>query len=73
MIIKRKRSFKIIKKSQTIDSMGNYMRPTDPLSLSLPKGINVDTSPIKRSKLPIIFIIGGPGSGKSYYIYFIIT
>ncbi|KAG6795348.1 adenylate kinase isoenzyme 1-like [Apis mellifera caucasica] len=64
MVIKRNRNFKIVKKSQTIDSMGNYMRPTDPLSLSLPKGINVDTTPIKRSKLPIIFIIGGPGSGK---------
>ncbi|OAD52443.1 Adenylate kinase isoenzyme 1 [Eufriesea mexicana] len=44
--------------------MGNCIKPTDPLVDSLPKGINVDTTAIKESGLPIIFVIGGPGAGK---------
>ncbi|CAK9806453.1 Adenylate kinase isoenzyme 1 [Anthophora quadrimaculata] len=44
--------------------MGNCIKPVDPLVASLPRGINVDGSPIKESKVPIIFVIGAPGAGK---------
>ncbi|KOC61182.1 Adenylate kinase isoenzyme 1 [Habropoda laboriosa] len=44
--------------------MGNCIKPVDPLVASLPRGITVDGSPIKESGVPIIFVIGAPGSGK---------
>ena len=49
--------------------MGNCMKSTDPLTASLPKSISIDTTAIKESGVPIIFVIGGPGAGKSYRIY----
>lgn len=45
------------------------MKSTDPLTASLPKSISIDTTAIKESGVPIIFVIGGPGAGKSYRIY----
>ncbi|CAK9800404.1 Adenylate kinase isoenzyme 1 [Anthophora plagiata] len=44
--------------------MGNCIKPVDPLIASLPRGVNVDGSPIKESGVPIIFVIGAPGAGK---------
>ncbi|XP_033360095.1 adenylate kinase isoenzyme 1-like isoform X2 [Bombus vosnesenskii] len=44
--------------------MGNCMKSTDPLTASLPKSISIDTTAIKESGVPIIFVIGGPGAGK---------
>lgn len=44
--------------------MGNCVRPVDPLIASIPKSTRIDASAVKQSRLPIIFIIGGPGAGK---------
>ncbi|XP_012539771.1 adenylate kinase isoenzyme 1 [Monomorium pharaonis] len=43
----------------------NCVRPVDPLCAVIPRSIELDASPIKESKLPIIFLIGGPGAGKA--------
>ncbi|XP_029680829.1 adenylate kinase isoenzyme 1-like [Formica exsecta] len=43
----------------------NCVRPVDPLSALIPRSDELDVSTIKESKLPIIFLIGGPGAGKS--------
>ncbi|XP_029040391.1 adenylate kinase isoenzyme 1-like [Osmia bicornis bicornis] len=58
------RDSKIKRISKTIVSMGNCIKAADPSMASLPRGINVDTSRIRESGLPIIFLIGGPGVGK---------
>lgn len=47
--------------------MGNCLKPVDPLFASIPRSVDgIDISPIKESRLPIIFLIGGPGAGKSW-------
>ncbi|KYN06441.1 PREDICTED: adenylate kinase isoenzyme 1-like [Cyphomyrmex costatus] len=43
----------------------NCVRPVDPLCAVIPRNIGLDASPIRESGLPIIFLIGGPGAGKS--------
>ncbi|EGI63910.1 PREDICTED: adenylate kinase isoenzyme 1-like [Acromyrmex echinatior] len=43
----------------------NCVRPVDPLCAMIPRNISLDATPIKESGLPIIFLIGGPGAGKS--------
>lgn len=48
------------------------VRPIDPLSAVIPRTISIDVSAIKNSRIPIIFLIGGPGAGKSLlslYLY----
>lgn len=46
--------------------MGNCVKPVDPLFATIPRTtIEIDVSPIRESNLPIIFLIGGPGAGKS--------
>lgn len=50
----------------------NCVRPVDPLSALIPRSDELDVSTIKESKLPIIFLIGGPGAGKcslTFHIY----
>lgn len=52
----------------------NCVRPADPLSALIPRSDKIDVSIIRESKLPIIFMIGGPGAGKGsliFYIYYI--
>lgn len=43
----------------------NCVRPVDPLCALIPRGNELDVTAIKESRLPIIFLIGGPGAGKS--------
>lgn len=43
----------------------NCVRPVDPLCAVIPRDNGLDASPIRESELPIIFLIGGPGAGKS--------
>ncbi|KYN20313.1 PREDICTED: adenylate kinase isoenzyme 1-like [Trachymyrmex cornetzi] len=43
----------------------NCVRPVDPLCAVIPRSIGLDATPVKESGLPIIFLIGGPGAGKS--------
>ncbi|KAL6267327.1 hypothetical protein P5V15_000402 [Pogonomyrmex californicus] len=43
----------------------NCVRPVDPLCAVIPRDVGLDVSPIRESRLPIIFLIGGPGAGKS--------
>jgi len=43
----------------------NCVRPVDPLCAVIPRGIELDASSIRESRLPIIFLVGGPGAGKS--------
>ncbi|XP_012059454.1 PREDICTED: adenylate kinase isoenzyme 1-like [Atta cephalotes] len=43
----------------------NCVRPVDPLCAMIPRNTELDATPIKESGLPIIFLIGGPGAGKS--------
>ncbi|KYN31684.1 putative adenylate kinase isoenzyme F38B2.4 [Trachymyrmex septentrionalis] len=42
----------------------NCVRAVDPLSAMIPRN-GLDATPVKESGLPIIFLIGGPGAGKS--------
>ncbi|XP_076623207.1 adenylate kinase isoenzyme 1 [Colletes latitarsis] len=50
---------------KTVGSMGNCIKPYDPVLDSIPRNsFNIDTTPIRESGLPIIFVIGGPGVGK---------
>lgn len=49
----------------------NCVRPVDPLCASIPRS-KLDVSTIRESRLPIIFLIGGPGAGKcllSFHVY----
>ncbi|XP_072754221.1 adenylate kinase isoenzyme 1 [Anoplolepis gracilipes] len=43
----------------------NCVRPVDPLCAMIPRSNKLDVSTIIESRLPIIFLIGGPGAGKS--------
>ncbi|XP_032689199.1 adenylate kinase isoenzyme 1-like [Odontomachus brunneus] len=43
--------------------MGNCIKPADSPFTDIPSD-KVDITPVKESGLPIIFLIGGPGSGK---------
>ncbi|XP_050456763.1 adenylate kinase isoenzyme 1-like [Cataglyphis hispanica] len=43
----------------------NCVTPVDPLSALIPRPDKIDVSLIIESKLPIIFMIGGPGAGKT--------
>ncbi|XP_047351307.1 adenylate kinase isoenzyme 1-like [Vespa velutina] len=45
--------------------MGNCLRPRDPLEDILPKETGIDASAVREANLPMICLIGGPGSGKS--------
>ncbi|XP_076177354.1 adenylate kinase isoenzyme 1 [Ptiloglossa arizonensis] len=49
---------------KTIDSMGNCIKPYDPYDSISRNSLTIDTTPIKESVQPIIFLIGGPGAGK---------
>lgn len=51
----------------------NCVRPVDPLCALIPRSTELDVSTIRESRLPIIFLIGGPGAGKSWLILFIFT
>ncbi|XP_026824070.1 adenylate kinase isoenzyme 1-like [Ooceraea biroi] len=42
----------------------NCVRGVDPLGATIPRSNKLDPSPIIESRLPIIFLIGGPGAGK---------
>ncbi|XP_011635567.1 adenylate kinase isoenzyme 1-like [Pogonomyrmex barbatus] len=42
----------------------NCVRPVDPLCAVIPRDVGLDASPIRDSRLPIIFLIGGSGAGK---------
>ncbi|EFN80136.1 adenylate kinase isoenzyme 1 [Harpegnathos saltator] len=44
--------------------MGNCLRYIDPSFAGLSRDVGVDITPVKESRLPIIFLIGGPGAGK---------
>ncbi|XP_011875639.1 PREDICTED: adenylate kinase isoenzyme 1-like [Vollenhovia emeryi] len=43
----------------------NCVRPVDPLCAVIPRNIGLDASSVRDSELPIIFLIGGPGAGKT--------
>ncbi|EFN61860.1 Adenylate kinase isoenzyme 1 [Camponotus floridanus] len=43
----------------------NCVRPVDPLCALIPRSTELDVSTIRESRLPIIFLIGGPGAGKT--------
>ncbi|XP_071571815.1 adenylate kinase isoenzyme 1 [Temnothorax nylanderi] len=43
----------------------NCVRPVDPLCAVIPRNIGLDASSVRESGLPIIFLIGGPGAGKT--------
>lgn len=43
----------------------NCVRPVDPLGAVIPRVNGLDASLIRESGVPIIFLIGGPGAGKS--------
>lgn len=43
----------------------NCVKNVDPLSATIPRSNKLDPSPIIESRLPIIFLTGGPGAGKS--------
>lgn len=44
--------------------MGNCLRPRDPLEDILPRENGIDASAVREANLPMICLIGGPGSGK---------
>jgi len=37
----------------------------------IPRSIGLDASPVRESGLPIIFLIGGPGAGKSSFNFYL--
>ncbi|KAF7400898.1 adenylate kinase isoenzyme 1-like [Vespula maculifrons] len=45
--------------------MGNCLKPRDPLEAILPRETGIDASAVREANLPIVCLIGGPGSGKS--------
>ncbi|KAL2727196.1 adenylate kinase isoenzyme 1-like [Vespula squamosa] len=45
--------------------MGNCLKPRDPLEEILPRESGIDASAVREANLPIVCLIGGPGSGKS--------
>lgn len=50
--------------------MGNCVKPVDPLSALIPRSTDPNVTAIKEATVPIIFLIGGPGAGKSLCLKF---